>query len=389
MAAGPGRRSNFAVASAGESSLLSTSFKPERLTAMLSSPDIWKTERGLTKSPPPGRFEGYEKRLEIEFFSNEFAGNVGLRTLNRSQLDEIVEAAKCRIISHISNRHMDIYLLSESSLIIYPHKFIIKTCGKTQLLSAIPLLISFAESIVSIKPKNLRYTRGCFMFPQDQLFPHRSFHEEICYLNKYVDRFLPSSIPEAYVMQGSSDSHNDCWHIYNASASDDDNCHHYSCPDPSYTIEICMTQLDSEKASVFHKKNYSSSSEMTSKSGLGHVISGFEIDAYNFEPCGYSMNGMKGPSFSTAHVTPEAGFSYASFEIVGYDPRELDEIESLVSRVLHCFGPLVVSVAVYVDRKIGARATDIVLEGYACQNTSHEDLLGDSLATYQTYTKPN
>jgi len=397
--AGPGSRSKFSFAPAAKCSH-QRALEPKRPPPMRPSHDTWKTPRGArnidTYSHPPSSpsgFEGYEKRLEIEFFPNEIASNLGLglglRNLSPSQLDEIAKAAKCQIISHISNEHMDIYLLSESSLIIYPYKFIIKTCGKTQLFLAIPVLISYADSILSIKPKNLIYTRGCFLFPQNQPSPHQSFHEEICYLDKFVDRFLPSSNAEAYVMQGCSETNNDLWHIYTASVSDHNSSHAYSNFNPSYTIEICMTQLDYEKASVFHTRNCPSSSEMTSKSGLGDVIPDFEIDAYNFEPCGYSMNGMKGPSFCTIHVTPEVGSSYASFEIVGYDPRDLIDIESLISRVLDCFGPSVVSVAVYVDRKLVDRATHIFPEDYVCESTSQKDLLEDTLAIYQTYTKLN
>ena len=33
-----------------------------------------------------------------------------------------------------------------------------------------------------------------------------------------------------------------------------------------------------------------------------------------FEPCGYSLNAMKGDTYYTMHVTPEEDFSYASFE---------------------------------------------------------------------------
>lgn len=48
------------------------------------------------------------------------------------------------------------------------------------------------------------------------------------------------------------------------------------------------------------------------------------IDDYVFEPCGYSMNGQQGGVFSTIHITPEDGFSYASFELCGYDPDAVD-----------------------------------------------------------------
>lgn len=48
------------------------------------------------------------------------------------------------------------------------------------------------------------------------------------------------------------------------------------------------------------------------------------IDDYVFEPCGYSMNSQQAGVFSTIHITPEDGFSYASFELCGYDPAALD-----------------------------------------------------------------
>ena len=58
-------------------------------------------------------------------------------------------------------------------------------------------------------------------------------------------------------------------------------------------------------------------------------------------------------------MTPQIEFSNASFKIAGYDPTEPHGIQSLVSRVLHCFRPSVVSVAVYIGRKIQAPAAHI------------------------------
>jgi hypothetical protein len=52
----------------------------------------------------------------------------------RAQLDEICKAARCSILNSITNEHVDAYLLSESSLFVYPRKIIMKTCGTTTLL---------------------------------------------------------------------------------------------------------------------------------------------------------------------------------------------------------------------------------------------------------------
>ena len=77
-------------------------------------------------------FEGYEKRLEISFFEpGIFAdtGGNGLRSLSKTQLDGILKPAECTIVSSLSNGEVDSYVLSESSLFVYPYKIIIKTCG--------------------------------------------------------------------------------------------------------------------------------------------------------------------------------------------------------------------------------------------------------------------
>lgn len=82
-------------------------------------------------------FEGIERRLEIDFFpplaANE--GDMkGLRALSQNEVDEVLCAARCTIVSELSNNLFDLYVLSESSLFVYPYKVIMKTCGTTKLL---------------------------------------------------------------------------------------------------------------------------------------------------------------------------------------------------------------------------------------------------------------
>lgn len=67
-------------------------------------------------------FEGSEKRVEIDF---EFSGGAsspaaGLRALSRRDLDELMGLAACTIVSSRTNAHLDAYVLSESSLFVYP-----------------------------------------------------------------------------------------------------------------------------------------------------------------------------------------------------------------------------------------------------------------------------
>ena len=88
---------------------------------------------GEENSEYPGYFEGPEKTMEVVFRSDKGLEN-GLRLLNRKQLDYLCTKAKCSILSQISNAHMDAYVLSESSLFVYRHRLIMKTCGTTTLL---------------------------------------------------------------------------------------------------------------------------------------------------------------------------------------------------------------------------------------------------------------
>merc|ERR1712137_1087221 len=58
------------------------------------------------------------------------------------------------------------------------------------------------------------------------------------------------------------------------------------------------------------------------------------------------MDSIEGGAISTIHVTPEDGFSYASFESMGYNFNEVD-LSKLLERVLACFRPSKFSVSVH------------------------------------------
>ncbi|KAJ4960731.1 hypothetical protein NE237_020641 [Protea cynaroides] len=285
-------------------------------------------------------FEGYEKRLEISFFEpGIFAdpGGKGLRSLTKAQLDDILAPAECTIVASLSNADVDSYILSESSLFVYSYKIIIKTCGTTRLLLAIPPILELAGSL-SLSVRAVRYTRGSFTFPGAQPFPHRNFSEEVAILDGYFGKL--GSGGRAYVIGSLAKSQK--WHVYSACAEMEDH------KNVVYTLEMCMTGLDNKLASVFYKTQASSAAEMTKISGIRNILPHSEISDFEFDPCGYSMNSIEGAAISTIHVTPEDGFSYASFETVGYDLNAVN-LEQLVGRVLACFQPREFSVAIHAD----------------------------------------
>ena len=102
----------------------------------------------------------------------------GLREITRAQWDAILTEARCTILNTMSNGSCDSYVLSESSLFVYPHKAVLKTCGTTTLLMALEPLLTAARAL-GMSLEWLAYTRKDFTFPLVQKFPHRDPMEEV------------------------------------------------------------------------------------------------------------------------------------------------------------------------------------------------------------------
>lgn len=320
-------------------------------------------------------FEGYEKRLEITFFEPGLFADPegkGLRSLTKEQLDEILTPAQCTIVDSLSNDQLDSYVLSESSLFVYPFKIIIKTCGTTKLLLSIPPILELSSQL-SLTVKSVRYTRGSFIFPGAQPFPHRSFTEEVAVLDSYFGKLGSGS--KAYVMGGEDKSQQ--WHVYSASAK--------AAEQPVYTLEMCMTGLDKKSAAVFFKTPSSSAALMTDVSGIRKILPESQICDFDFDPCGYSMNAIEEDAISTIHVTPEDGFSYASFEAAGYTFQSSMDLTLLLERVLACFQPSEFSVSVHgTDLKY---LSNLNVEAYTPKESSFEDLAEGGSMMYYGFTK--
>ncbi|CAN6482639.1 unnamed protein product [Victoria cruziana] len=282
-------------------------------------------------------FEGFEKRLELKFTGESVDG---LRQLDMQAIEDILHAAQCTIVSGIGNRQFDAYVLSESSLFIYPKKIIVKTCGTTQLLKAIPALLAHTPKL-GLSVSSCRYTRGSFIFPKAQPYPHRNFEEEVSYLNQN----LPPNLTEIKTsVMCTKTSHS--WHVYSAADLNEPQATSF------YTIEMCMTGLDRELARKFYRQYDAGSGdiagkEMTVATGIADIHPGAIICDYAFDPCGYSMNSIYGRRYSTIHVTPEDGYSYASFECTGdEEDNSSSKLMEELERVVDVFRPMTLSVAV-------------------------------------------
>jgi hypothetical protein len=117
---------------------------------------------------PEPVFEGSEKRLEVDFALGASAPGNGLRSLPREMLDELMTLAHCTIVSNRHNANFDAYVLSESSLFVYPTKWVLKTCGTTRLLDSVTRLLEVTAAH-GISACRCKYTRASFLFPEQQV----------------------------------------------------------------------------------------------------------------------------------------------------------------------------------------------------------------------------
>ena len=300
-------------------------------------------------------FEGPEKILEVNF--TPLASTSGsARSIGRGAWDTMLNAAGCLILKHVSNGHIDAYVLSESSLFVYDWKVVIKTCGTTTLLRLLPLLAREAASM-GLTIEWVGYSRKNFMYPSLQATPHRSFVDEITYLSQYFDG-------EGHILGPITSDH---WLLYVS-----DNCDRPSSESTDRTLNIIMYDLDPAVSRLFYANGGEGESvasvnekgekiaarpwtgeDVTRATGIGALLPGSTIHEHLFEPCGYSMNGLLDKAYWTIHVTPESHCSYASFET----NIKIESYDSIVTDVLNIFRPARFTMTWFADEQ-GMRLDD-------------------------------
>lgn len=359
----------------------------------------------------------------------------------------MLDMVHCKILSVLESESVDAYLLSESSMFVFPHKLILKTCGTTTLLLGLQRLLHIAAAHAGFPFKNAKsvddiraaatpyrvfYSRKNFLFPDKQRGPHRSWKQEV----KYLDDSLGHG--SAYMVGKMNGDH---WYLYITSPNQeltppitpqsefDDtvtedlngthlDLHTMETTGDEYvdeTLEILMTDLDPENAKQFYLSHASavaceklaaeaksscqgstgnddtlmdevdvfsngSDSDLhtdgdanpvpddtltTEGHALGSVITqncglsevyptsvypDARIDGYLFSPCGFSANGIvpppviqdgqnKAAHYFTVHVTPEPGFSYASFETNVPGGQKGRTTAEIIEHVVNIFKP--------------------------------------------------
>ena len=171
------------------------------------------------------RFIGPEKLLEVWFSMSQCAlpgaaDPDGLKKISAETWRNMLDLVDCKILSVITFGDVDAYLLSESSMFVFPHKLVLKTCGTTTLLYGLPRILELAaleagfphipanaenESPAAAVPYRIFYSRKNFQYPDKQRGPHRSWQDEV----KYLDQHFSNG--SAYMIGKMNAEH---WYLY-------------------------------------------------------------------------------------------------------------------------------------------------------------------------------
>ncbi|KAF2483360.1 S-adenosylmethionine decarboxylase [Neohortaea acidophila] len=196
-------------------------------SASLSGTPQWTINRDITAVDldSSNAFEGPEKLLEVWFAPSEkalpsSASPHGLKVVSQATWKDMLDLVRCKVLSVVESTNVDAYLLSESSMFVFPHKIVLKTCGTTTLLRGMPRILEIAaleagfthakadlpEGIaVAATPYRVFYSRKNYLYPDQQKGPHRSWRDEVRYLDKM---FVGGS---AYMIGKMNGEH---WYLY-------------------------------------------------------------------------------------------------------------------------------------------------------------------------------
>jgi len=250
-------------------------------------------------------FEGTEKKIEL------IIRGASLRQMPESFWRGMVEASNAKILSKISNNHCDAYLLSESSLFVWDERMTMITCGTTTLVNAAGY---FFDHVAPEKLDFLTYER------KNEYFPHRQSTDFL----KDVE-ILQRRVPGKVFRFGSPDEHHMfLYHLDKQFKPKGVDC----------TLEVLMHDLEAETAEIFNGDQ--NIQRVRGLARLESIFPGFQIDDFLFQPCGYSLNAIRGEEYYTIHVTPEAANSYVSFET---NVRLGNRVSTAIRGVLEVFKP--------------------------------------------------
>lgn len=299
-------------------------------------------------------FEGSEKKVEVLINREKLSL---LDDVNDDFWASLVHCCNAQILSSIKNDKCKAFLLSESSLFVWEDRFLILTCGVTNLVNSVEFFIKEMGADII---QHLTYQR------KNEYFAHvqpSCFGDDIKLLNQYISgkalRF------------GELDSH----HTYMFHQDND-----FIAQADDKTYELLAYQI-SEQASNALTVPGLKANDIREFLKLDVILPDFILDDFVFEPYGYSVNAIRGDEYLTIHVTPQADSSYVSFE------SSLNLIE-LAPIILDVLQPASFDLLSYNELNFAEQTHTFIPEEYVSKSLVKETLSNGYFVCFANYILP-
>jgi len=259
-------------------------------------------------------YEGVEKKL-ILIYSG--ARNVSIRKAIKEEVwNKVVKAVDAEVLSVMRGDNVDAYLLSESSLFVFNDRIYLKTCGTTRIFNSVKVIVAhLSEEIPGINLTRVVYSRPTYRFPDRQLKGYgRGFEKEVELLRMVTMEATARSWESTIHTTGDGITfHSSSLFLSGITKKQEGRTENDECNEVNISMDLAMFDMDQSKL-----KDFFGEVKALEKFGIGGFLPmespGLQIDEYTFQPCGYSLNALDGEYYWCVHVTPEAQYSYFSFE---------------------------------------------------------------------------
>ncbi|MEW6981297.1 adenosylmethionine decarboxylase [Colwelliaceae bacterium 6471] len=285
-------------------------------------------------------FEGSEKKAEVIINDRQLSL---LDDVNDEFWARLVSASNARILSCIKNESCKAYLLSESSLFVWHDRFLILTCGVTQLVNSIEF---FIHELGINKIEQVTYQR------KNEYFSHAQpscFGDDAKRLAKYVSG-------KAYRFGPMDSHHNYLFHQDN----------HFRADINAKSYQLLAYQISRQASALLTTKNLAVE-RIRDFFCLDEILAGFTIDDFVFQPFGYSLNAIFEDQYLTIHVTPQADSSYVSFE-ANFD------LITLATKILAILQPASFDLLSFNELSFAEKVVDSVPQDYISKSLVSEKL---------------
>ena len=224
-----------------------------------------------------------EKKLKIGLK----AGASSLKAIPKGFWEELVRSSGTRVLSSVSSPLCDSYLLSDSSLLVFPQKLIWNASSQVDFLKVVAVFFE------AYKLTDIDY----FVFEVVGKDAQKTFALEA----KELARFMPAAAFRMETNGGYS-----LFHYTELARQKEQNA--------STTLSVTMDKIPSGVRDFFSQEKSVVRKFITENTTFRKLFDSFDVQDLSFQPFGYFLNAVKGDRYFTFQIPPGGPSPAAWFE---------------------------------------------------------------------------